>query len=93
VQELSPSGKFDFIKFDIEGAEIEVFNDEASHPIICEAICFFMELHEWLREGSTASLHFFLRTGCGRKFAQVATTGEFLLFCQTGWADMSETGK
>ena len=85
LQNHSPTGKFDFIKFDIEGTELEVLNDEKSHPVICEATCFFMELHEWMRRGCKAALQFFLQSSCGQRFQHVVTTGEFLLFCQTDW--------
>ena len=93
MQALSPTGKFDFIKFDIEGAELEILQDEASHPAICEATCIFMELHDRLRPGCTDALNFFLRTGCGRRFDRVTISGEFELFCQTGWTQMSQYGR
>jgi Methyltransferase FkbM domain len=84
VQRHSPTGRFDFIKLDIEGAELEIFNDKASHAVLCEAKCFFMELHKW-RKGSRKAFNGFLRSPCGLAFRNVVTTGEFELYCQDTW--------
>jgi hypothetical protein len=43
LQAHSPTGRFDFIKLDIEGEEKQVLSDPASRAVLCEATCLFME--------------------------------------------------
>jgi FkbM family methyltransferase len=42
-QAHSPTGRFDFIKLDVEGEEKQVLSDPASRAVLCEARCLFME--------------------------------------------------
>jgi hypothetical protein len=44
VQTVARSGRFDFIKLDIEGEEKRILVDPPSVAVLCEAICIFMEV-------------------------------------------------
>ena len=85
MQARSPTGKFDFIKLNIEGEELEVLSDPESRTVLCEATCFFLKLHETTRPGCSAALWSFLQEGCdatGQVFTEVSFTGEYSMYCQ-----------
>ena len=44
LQAVARSGRFDFIKLDIEGEEKRILSDAASRAVLCEATCIFMEV-------------------------------------------------
>jgi hypothetical protein len=49
-----------------------------------------MELHDRNREGCTDALNAFLTSDCGSNFSLVTITGEYKLFCQTGWKQLPD---
>jgi hypothetical protein len=78
-----PSGYFDFIKLDIEGAEKRILVDPKSRAVLCKATCIFMELHERLTPGCQAAFNEFMATGCNgtATFDYALTTGEYIGIC------------
>lgn len=80
-----PGKKFDWIKIDIEGEEKQLFNDESSCLVLCEARCIMMELHDFITPGCQAAFDAFLANGCDQRqtyFRHIATTGEYHLYCK-----------
>jgi hypothetical protein len=57
---MTTSGRIDFIKIDIEGQEVHIFNDRKSWPTLCQVRCMAAEVHEWLVQGSADALENFL---------------------------------
>lgn len=75
---------FDFIKLDIEGAELTILQDPASHTVLCEARCIFAELHERYIAGVEAAWAEFVASACqqGRRMRELANTGEYSIVCR-----------
>lgn len=83
MQALSRTGRFDFIKIDIEGEERQILSDPASRAVLCEAVCIFMELHDRFAPGCSNAFRAFLAAGCnGRFFSNAVQTREYSLWCQ-----------
>ena len=89
LQLMAANGAFDFIKLDIEGAEKELLDEEASRTVLCQARCLFMEVHERFAPGVGASLAAFLERGCAHMplplslgFEQITYTREYTLWCR-----------
>ena len=61
VQAMTKSGRFDFIKMDVEGEEKQLLKDPASHEVLCQALCIFMELHERFEPGCVEAFRVFLQ--------------------------------
>jgi hypothetical protein len=61
VQTMTKSGRFDFIKLDVEGEEKRLLKDPSSHEVLCEALCIFMELHERFEPGCVEAFRVFLQ--------------------------------
>lgn len=61
MQAMTRSGRFDFIKMDVEGEEKQLLKDPASHAVLCEALCIFMELHERFQPGCVEAFRIFLQ--------------------------------
>lgn len=61
MQSMTKSGRFDFIKLDVEGEEKQLLKDPSSHAVLCEALCIFMELHERFEPGCVEAFRLFLR--------------------------------
>lgn len=79
----------DFIKLDIEGAEKELMDEEASRTVMCQARCIFMELHERYAPGTEACMRAFVEHGCAhlhgpaaQGFQQLVQTGEYVVICR-----------
>lgn len=81
---LTPSGRFDFIKLDVEGEELHLLGEAETRAQLCAARCIFMEVHEWFVPGSEGAYRKFLADGCadGTRFVEIAETGEYFLACQ-----------
>jgi hypothetical protein len=58
VQAMTKSGKFDFIKLDVEGEEKQLLKDPSSHEVLCEAICIFMEVRLFIHFAAFWISHF-----------------------------------
>ena len=89
LQLMAANGALDFIKLDIEGAEKELLDEEASRTVLCQARCLFMEVHERYAPGVGASLAAFLERGCAHmpvplslRFKQITYTREYTLWCR-----------
>lgn len=61
VQSMTRSGRFDFIKLDVEGEEKSLLKDPSSQEVLCEASCIFMELHERFEPGCIEAFRIFLQ--------------------------------
>lgn len=75
---------FDFIKLDIEGAELSILRDPASRRVLCKARCVFAELHERYMAGIEAAWANFVESGCpeGRRMRELTNTGEYSIVCR-----------
>ena len=85
MQARTRSGRMDFLKIDIEGAEKYLLEEDESIAVLCEARCIFMELHERYSPGAEAAYDAFLEHGCaahgGGRFEPVVKTGEYTVIC------------
>ena len=91
MQAMAASGTLDFIKLDIEGAEKQLLDEQASRDTLCQARCLFMELHDRYAPGCTRSFQSFMKSGCAHTqppynagFEWIMASGEYILVCQRG---------
>lgn len=84
VQAMADAPEFDFIKLDIEGAELTILQDAASRGVLCKARCVFAELHERYKAGIEAAWAAFVESGCpeGRRMRELTNTGEYSVVCR-----------
>ena len=86
VQELTPQGRFDFVKLDLRAADSEVLQDAASLSVLCAARCVALRARSPPADAAAdaAAVAQFVAEGCSEARRAVAAPGGFTVACQEG---------